>query len=112
VTLIAMPIILVVIFATLVGIPLAVLLGAVFIIYLYLARIYAMLAIGTKISEWTKFKTSTAWLFIFGLIAYYLLTLVPIIGGLVKLVVLSASVGAAVKNDRLTWASASKVKLV
>ena len=110
--LVVTPVLVFVLFLTILGIPLAFLLGALFIIYLYFVRIYAMLAIGQKLSEWLKFKINSYWIFTIGVIIYYALTFLPILGGLVKLIILIASFGAALMNDKATWQKASKAKVV
>ena len=71
-----------------------------------------MVALGQKISELAKFKTNLYWVFIIGLIIYYLLAIIPIIGGFVKLLALMASFGAALKNKKAFWAKASKAKML
>lgn len=110
--LIVIPVLIVVLFMTLLGIPLALLFSVVFVFYLYIVRIFAMVAIGQKIAELAKFKTNLYWIFIVGLVAYYVLTLIPIIGWVVKLLVLIASFGAGLVNERNTWQNASKAKIV
>jgi hypothetical protein len=109
--LIVTPIIIVILFATIVGIPLSLLLLGVFVIYLYIVRIFAMVAIGTKVSSWLRLKTNNYLLFTIGLAVYYILSLVPIIGWLAKLVVLIASFGAALKNEKATWRKALEAKI-
>lgn len=110
--LIVVPALIVVLFMTILGIPLAFLLGGAFILYLYVVRIFAMVAIGQKTVSLLKFKTNPYWIFAIGLVAYYVLTLIPILGGIIKLFVLIASFGAALINERDTWRKAFKAKVV
>lgn len=112
VSIIVIPFVAVLLVFTLLGIPLSLLVLAVFAIYLYIARVYVMLAFGTKIAEWLKIKTNNYWIFLLGLSAYYLVSLIPFIGGLVKFVVIVVGLGAAMINEKNTWALARKSSVV
>ena len=110
--LIAAPIILILLFVTIIGIPIAVVLGMLLFIYLYVARIYAMYAFGSKLVSVTGTKlTNMKWVFVIGLVVYYILSLIPIIGGFVKMFVLLASFGAVLMSDRKMWKEARKAKI-
>lgn len=110
--LIITPIILIILIVTLLGIPLAMLLIPLFIFYLYLSRLYAIVAIGSKIASATNKKPSLTTVFIAGLAAYYFLLLIPFIGGLTKLLVTLMGLGAAILNDKNTWQASRKAKIV
>lgn len=109
--LIVVSVLAIVLLFTLLGIPLALLLGATFFVYLYVVRIYAMFAIGQKIAELLKTKTNSYWLFLFGLVAYYALSIIPVVGFIVKALVLIASFGTALINEKAIWEKASKAKI-
>lgn len=106
------PILIILLFITMIGIPLGIALILVFILYLYIGRLYAMLAIGAKVAEVANLKLSPVAVFIVGLLVYYLLVAIPFVGGLVKLLVVIAGFGAALVNDRATWQASRKAKIV
>jgi hypothetical protein len=97
--------------ASLIGIPFAVMLVPLFIFYLFLARIYAMLAIGKYLSSKANLKETLTLTFVIGLIAYYVLTSIPFVGGLIKLVLVVSAFGAAMMNDRVSYEACRKAKI-
>ena len=71
-----------------------------------------MVAIGQKIVEWTKIKVeSLNWIFVIGLLIYFFLSMIPVLGGFIKIFALLASLGAAITNDRKTYSQALKAKI-
>lgn len=100
------PVVLVLIAVTILGLPLAIFGTIGFALYLYIVRIYAIVAIGSYTFRLAKNTGTLTKSFIVGLLIYYLLTLIPVVGLIVKIVVLIAALGAAVTNDRRTWAMA------
>lgn len=90
------PIVLLIIAVTVVGIPLALILLALYLISLYLAKIFVISWAGTSILQrWGK-EERTFRAFFTGLILYFLITLVPFLGGLIALFVIFFGLGAAV----------------
>lgn len=110
--LLIIPVVIIILMVTLIGFPLALLLGMVFLFYLYIVRIFAMVAIGTKLASWIKLKTSSYWIFVIGLAGYYILSMIPILGFFIKMFIFIASFGAALVNERETWRQASKAKVI
>lgn len=106
--LIVTPILIVLLAITIFGIPLAIMLAFLFFVYLYIARIYAMLAIGNKTVELARKKTKIGWAFLLGAIIYYLLSLIPFIGGLIKLAIIIVAFGAALISGHSTYLTARK----
>jgi len=77
-----------------VGFPLAAILGALFIIDLYLAKLFTALAIGITLKGhfgWNKFSSQA--LFSIGLLAIYFLRLIPGVGAFICLLSLLAGLG-------------------
>lgn len=110
--LIVVPVLIIILLVTIVGIPLALLLGCLFIVYLFLTRIYVMVAIGEKLTQLTAWKLENKYLrFFIGVFIYYALSIIPVLGGLVKLVVLIAGFGAALTNERESYKLARKAKV-
>jgi hypothetical protein len=93
---IAMVFITLVLVMTLIGIPLAIISTIVWILYMYLSRVFVFVAIGMKVSEMLNTKSRLGAQMIFGLLVYYVLTLIPVIGGITKFVTAFAGAGAGV----------------
>jgi hypothetical protein len=88
-----MPVLGIILLITILGIPLALLVFAVFAIELWLAKIFAMYAIGDAVLERTKTKTHGVLALIIGLVIYEVLTLVPVLGWLLQTVAIVSGFG-------------------
>lgn len=107
------PLVAIIFASTLVGIPVSIALFALFILYVYLARIYAMLAFGKKLIEITGVKLDKpGYVYSVGVVSYFLLTLVPIVGGVLKILVVTAGLGAALVNEKNTYTAGRKAKIL
>lgn len=93
-TLIVFPIIFIILLVTVIGIPLALILLVIFLVALYLTKIFVSITIGKIIFGWFNQKVSVYWALIAGLIIYYLVTLIPVVGGIIALLVATAGLGA------------------
>lgn len=102
----------VLLFLSIVGIPLALVGSFILFIAFYLSRVYGMLAIGNFLSRKTNIKTSNYGIFALGLVVYYALNMLPIIGGLFTFVIGLASFGAALANKKLAWQASQKAKII
>jgi hypothetical protein len=86
---------LLVLMVTGIGLPLAVILGMLFVIDLYLSKLVVGMALGKKIEAFfPKRKVGVYVSFALGLAVYYLLSIIPILGGFVRLVTLLLGLGA------------------
>ena len=110
--LILTPIIAVILLVTIVGIPLAFILLVAFAIELYLAKIFVSLVIGQKILKFLGQKAGNGWSLVLGLIVFMIVTMVPIIGWIVALIVLLLGLGAIVLQKRETFLQISNKKLI
>jgi len=81
-------------FATVLAIPLAVILLAGFFILLYWSRIFAIARIGESILARLRPASSRAWAFVLGLLVYYFLAIIPVVGWLVVPLVTLFGLGA------------------
>jgi cytoskeletal protein CcmA (bactofilin family) len=81
---------------TLVGIPTGIIAALLYVIFLYISRIYIGVWIGRKLLGFIKksFRTSFFWPFLVGTIVITLLGLIPIVGWLFRLFILLISLGA------------------
>jgi cytoskeletal protein CcmA (bactofilin family) len=80
--------------ATALGLPLAVLLAAVYLVALYWGRIFALHRLGELTCRLFGATPRSAWVFVLGLVVYYLLALVPVVGWLLVLLVTLSGLGA------------------
>lgn len=108
------PILFVLLLITLVGIPLSLALLIAIPLLMYTGRIYVFLALGQKllpmINKDSK-KVNPYYAFATGALIYYLIGIVPILGGLFKLGVVLAGLGAEVLNRKRTYLSARQAKI-
>jgi hypothetical protein len=107
-TLILTPIIFILLLITVLAIPLAVILLALYLIAIYLARLFIIFWAGTMIFERTGRKIHEVWALIVGLIVYYVITLIPIIGGLITFFVILFGLGTAILTTREFYLAARK----
>jgi predicted acyltransferase (DUF342 family) len=104
------PIAFILLMITVIGIPLGFIGLFLLIIYIYLAKIYVSVWIGNKIVS--KNNKSPYVPLLLGLLIYYLVTLVWVVGGLVSLLTLFVGVGASIIECRNYFDKASKAKLM
>ena len=103
-TVIVTPIVFIILLVTVVGIPLALILLALYLVTLYTVRIFAMRLIGELLFERFKWKANVYTSFILGLIVYFAIQAIPIVGGIWTGLVLLFALGASVltKKDFLS----------
>lgn len=106
------PIIFVILLVTILGIPLALILLALYLIALYLVRIFVMFWAGRFIADKTGVKMGDAWALVLGLVVYSIVTLVPIIGGLVTLFVILFGLGAVFLTKKEAYSAARKKEII
>ncbi|MCI0453719.1 MAG: polymer-forming cytoskeletal protein [Candidatus Dadabacteria bacterium] len=112
VTLVVAPIALILIFSTIVGIPLALILLASYLITVYLARIYVIFWGGLYIFERLGKTVHEGWAFFVGLIVYFIITLIPIIGGIIAFLVLLSGLGALVLTKKELYQTLRKQNII
>lgn len=97
---------------TVVGIPIGIILGALFLVTLYLARVFVMLWAGERILKALRGSPSPAWAFAAGLFLYSALLMIPLIGGLVTLVTIAIGFGAMMITKKELVGSLQKQRVV
>ena len=112
VTMIVVPIIVIVLLATVVGIPLAFILLAAYFIYISLAKIFVMLLLGYWILKSFVKDAGLGWSLLAGALVFYLLTLIPILGGLIAFVALLLGIGTVLITGKETYLEAKKHKIL
>ena len=94
---------------TLIGIPLALFLIFILIIFSYLAKIYFSFWLGQKV---IKNKKSIYLALALGLLIYYLLTYIKFYGGIAALIVLMAGLGSQIIGLKNQYTSLNKKGLI
>ncbi len=112
IVLVLTPIIFVLLLATVVGIPLAFILLASYLITLYLVRIFVILWAGVGIFEWLGKTVHGGWALVVGLVVYSLLTLIPVIGDLVTFFVILFGLGAALLTKKELYSALRKQDII
>jgi hypothetical protein len=99
-TLVVTPVVAVVLMVTVIGIPLALMLAAILFIGIFLSRILVLIWAGRGLSGWLGRETPLGWALVIGLLIYFFLTLIPLIGGFATLFVILFGAGAALLSIR------------
>lgn len=107
-TFVLFPVALVVLAITIIGIPLLLLLLPVFGFLVYFGKIFTSLAVGRWLLLRFKIKRSWRWALLAGLIVYYLLGLIIVIGPLVAFVFTTLGVGAFILDQKALRRSSRK----
>lgn len=108
IALIVTPIVAVILFITLLGIPLALIILPVYFVILYISRIFVVLWAGQEILKQVNNKSSEVWAFLVGVIVYGVLTFIPFVGGWISFLVIIFGLGAVLltlKNSSLVSAA-------
>jgi cytoskeletal protein CcmA (bactofilin family) len=83
-----------ILFATVLGIPLALILTAAYLIALYWGRIFALHRLGEATCRLFQASPRPGWAFVLGLVVYYVLALIPVVGWVLALLVVLSGLGA------------------
>jgi hypothetical protein len=108
--LIVVPIAAILMLITLVGIPLAIIIGFLYLIYLYLAKIFVTYTVGATLYKGEEKRLYLP--FILALLVYYIISSIPNVGGLVAIVVHLMGIGALYLACREYYDKAVKAKLL
>jgi hypothetical protein len=112
ITIIVAPIAGIILLSTVIGAPLVMFLFFAYIFVIYLSKIFVALAVGRVISSRAKWKIAPIWSFTIGLILCYLIGLIPLIGGLVKIIILFTGVGSFVLLKKYYFSTLRSKKIV
>ena len=100
VALVVIPIVAVSFLVTLFALPVGVILLALYVPTVYLARIYAITCLGQFLFRRQSDSPSLAGTFVAGLVLYSLLSLIPVVGGLLTLLVILFGLGALLMTKK------------
>lgn len=109
---ILLPVLFIVLLITVIGIPLALLFLFGFIAISCFGQIFISLAIGDKINNMRSKKSSQILSFIIGLIVYYIIALIPVIGGIFLIFAWLVGVGALLITKKEYYFSLRQKKLI
>ncbi len=90
----SVPLLILLCMVSVLGIPIGLMLGAMYIVTLYLGRVFVMLWLGQRLLGLVSDSPSVAWAFLTGLVCYFIVSVVPLIGGLVTMLTMVAGLGA------------------
>jgi len=108
--LMVVPVIMIVLLVTLVGIPLSLMLMIFYLMSIYLSKIFVSIFVGGKVLSWLKVKAKLGWVFIVGLVIYFVVRNVPVIGWLAALSSLVFGLGAFWLALRESWLAGNRKK--
>ena len=106
------PIVFVILLVTVIGIPLAIMLLPIYLISLYVVRVFPMLWGGVILSEKLNWKINAYWSFIAGSFIYFIIQLIPIVGGLVTLFTVLFGLGTLLITKKETYTAARKSSII
>lgn len=98
--------------ATVFAVPIGLIVGASYLILLYWGRIFAISWLGEAILRLFRASLGPAWTFILGLVVYFLLALIPLIGWLVILLVVLFGLGAELMVRKDVYVAARQQEII
>jgi hypothetical protein len=105
VLIIALVILIILLAVTVIGFPVALIMGMLFITALMLSTLFVSFAVGRKIVDLFKVKTNDILIFVLGFVILNLLFRIPYAGVLIGIVAISLGFGAIVYALRKNWQS-------
>ncbi|MBN1168676.1 hypothetical protein JXA63_02180 [Candidatus Woesebacteria bacterium] len=109
--LIAVPLAAIIAMITVVGIRISLIALALYSIFLYVSKVFVILWAGEFLMSKISKKNNAYGSFTLGLIAYFVVTLLPVIGGLIKFFTLLFSLGAMMITCKETYKKALESKI-
>ena len=98
--------------ATIVGAPLGLILAVSYLVLLYWGRIFVVSRIGETIAGRFRAAPGPRWTFVIGLVVYYVLALIPLVGRLVVALVVLFGLGAELIGRRELYLAARRQELL
>lgn len=112
ITVIVFPIMLIFLLLTVLGVPAAFVLALIFMLVSYFAKIIISLSIGRKLLQFFNSNASNYWAFTLGIIVYYILSVVPIIGWILEFMLYLAGLGGILILKRNLYVSLNSKKII
>jgi cytoskeletal protein CcmA (bactofilin family) len=84
------------------GIPIGLMLGAMYLVTLYLGRVFAMLWLGQRLLGFVSVlvSVSVGWAFAAGLVVYFIVSVVPFVGELITFATMVVGLGALILTKK------------
>jgi len=92
--LLGVPLLILLCMVSVLGIPIGLMLGAMYLVTMYLGRVFVMLWLGQRLLGLVSDSPSMAWAFVTGLVCYFIVSVIPLVGGLVTMLTMVAGLGA------------------
>lgn len=102
-TVIVFPFIFMLLVITVIGIPIAFVLAFGLAIFFYLAKIFASFVIGQLIFKQFNREINLIWPFLVGLVIYFILTLIPIVGWIIAIIAGLIGLGAILIEEKTLY---------
>jgi hypothetical protein len=112
IALIIAPIAFIILLTSFIGAPIAFALIPIYGILFYLAKLFAMLAIGKFVGEKAKWNLTPIRIFVIGILLYYIIGFIPVVGMLTKMVITFAGVGAIIIQKRNYYLMLREKKII
>lgn len=109
---ISIPFVVISLLITLVGIPIGLILGALYMMLLYISSIPPLYYVGQKILEKLEKDPHDAWVFVTGLISITILSFIPVISAITSCLVLLLGVGSLTIALKQTYEALVKKKML
>ena len=82
------------------GIPIGLMLAAMYVVTLYLGRVFVMLWLGQRLLRLVSAPFSTTRAFIAGLVVYFILSLLPLVGGVITMLTIVIGLGSILMTKK------------
>lgn len=93
---------------TVLGAPLGLSVAALYLVALYVVRVFAIVWVGTAVFAWMGKQVRPVWALVIGLVLYAIATLIPFIGWFVTFLVILFGLGASLLADRALYLTAKE----
>jgi hypothetical protein len=100
VLLVGIPLLILLCMVSVLGIPIGLMLTAMYVVTLYMGRVFVVLWLGQRLMRLMSGSSSAAWGFVVGLVVYFVLSLVPVVGALLMLATIAAGLGAILMTKK------------
>ncbi|OGH17283.1 MAG: hypothetical protein A3C30_01625 [Candidatus Levybacteria bacterium RIFCSPHIGHO2_02_FULL_40_18] len=110
--LIVTPILGIILFITLFGIPAAITLFIVFLLMFWFGRIFAIYTLGRFVLAKAGNKNAKAWAYIVGIVVYLILTIIPIVNFITDILITLSGVGALLALKKIYYTELKQKKLI
>lgn len=106
------PVVILILFFTIIGIPLAFVLLFITIVTFYMAPIWGIIALGEQTMRLFSRRLARHWVYIIGLLVYAVLGFIPILGWIVMFILMLMGLGALLIQKRAYYTEMKETKLL